>query len=72
MANDVGILSVGSQVRIILNPGLTKIGTVTRIFQEDMEFPAGLKLPSAEIHLERGKGEIVPLVNLEVIKFIMI
>ncbi|MFC2064388.1 hypothetical protein ACFLXB_04755 [Chloroflexota bacterium] len=67
MANEVGILSVGSQVRIILNPGLTKVGTVTRILQEDMEFPAGLRLPSAEIRLESGKTEMVPLMNLEVI-----
>ena len=64
---DIGILSTGSQVRIILNPGLTKAGTVIRILPEDIEFPSGLQLPSAEIRLENGKTEMIPLMNLEVI-----
>ena len=64
---DIGILSAGSQVRIILNPGLTQVGTVISILQNDKEYPGGLKLPSAEIRLESGKKEIVPLMNLEVI-----
>ena len=67
LAMDVGILSEGSQVRIILNPGLTKVGTIISILPEDIEFPGGLKLPSAQIWLESGKKEMIPLVNLEVI-----
>ncbi|HKZ44378.1 MAG TPA: hypothetical protein VJZ78_05015 [Anaerolineales bacterium] len=67
LAMDFGFLSVGSQVRIILNPGLSGVGTVSRFLEDRFEFPSGLKLPAAEIRLENGKMEIVPLVNLEVI-----
>ena len=66
-AMEIGILSVGSQVRIILNPALSKIGTVTRMMEEEHRFPSGINLPAAEVKLESGKLEVVPIANLAIL-----
>ena len=64
---DAEILSAGSQVRIIRNPGIARIGVITKLIQDPIRQPSGLELPSAQVKFENGQVETIPLVNLEAI-----
>lgn len=67
MTRETDLFSSGQQVRLRHNPNIFEVGIITDLLAGYTEFPSGLKLPAAEVHLESGQNVTIPLVNLEVL-----
>jgi len=57
--------SPGQNVRIVRAPHQGESGTIETIYSQTIQFPSGVRAPSAEIVLSDDKRATVPLVNLE-------
>ncbi len=67
LAGDKDEFSSGQQVRLLRNPNIFEVGTLTNLRSGLTEFPSGLCLPAADVLLESGQKVVVPLVNLELL-----
>jgi len=65
--NDYEMFAVGRQVRMRRSPHVGMIGSITKLPNGLSTLPNGLRAPAAEVKLENGSNELVPLVNLEVV-----
>jgi hypothetical protein len=67
-ARESDIFAPGQTVRIIHAPYHSKTATITSILPGLTNFPSGLRLPAALLHLESGEEASIPLANLEIIE----
>jgi hypothetical protein len=65
--NDYEMFAVGQQVRMLRSPHAGMIGSITDLPGGLSKLPSGLRAPAAEVKLENGSNELVPLVNLQVV-----
>lgn len=66
-ARDTDLFSSGQQVKILRNPNIFEVATLSNLIPGLTDFPSGLSLPAAEVLLESGQKVMIPLINLEVI-----
>jgi hypothetical protein len=68
LPSETGHFASGQQVRVLSAPFLGMTGTLVALRPGQVALPGGLRSFAADVRLETGESQVLPLANLEVLE----